>query len=430
VFFSDATDEYELYVMASDGTGSPQQLTKPGDAPTAFRYSPVWSPYSKHIVFTDKAGRVFAHSLGAVGDNGTIAAGATSLLDTDPWASPPSVSWSHDSKWITYAKQEDRSGQSAIWVCNVAEAKPTRITSGFFDDAAPVFDRKGDYLFFASRRSFNPTYSDIDTTFIYTNTSLLAAVPLRADMASPWAPKSDEEDWRKLAKADKKDDKKDDKADDKKDDAKPADDGVSGTWDGMATGGEPLPPEGVPFTLSLRMAKDFSVRGNLAAAVYSGPIENGKYDPATKTLTFGLTTPGGQAVFSLTIDGSAMKGSVSLGDQAFSISGKRTSAGGGDDKARDGDKKSDAKKDGDAKDLVKVSPQLLTLAGGYVPQPNSAIVREGGKRTTVRREDNPTNLARMPGQSPQETRIETPQTDQRVFASRCDPSTIRRESQG
>lgn len=355
-FFSDATDEYELYVVPSDGTGSPQQLTKPGDAPTAFRYNPVWSPDSKHIVFTDKAGRIFVHSLGAVGEDGVIAPGSTRLLDTDPWANPPGVSWSHDSKWITYAKQDDRSGQSAVWVCNVPEAKPVRITSAFFDDAAPVFDRKGDYLFFASKRTFSPTYSDLDTTFIYMNTSMLAAVPLRADIASPWAPKSDEEDWRKLAKADKKDEKKDEKGDakdEKKDDAKPADDGVSGSWEATATGGAPLPPEGVPFTLSLRMAKDFSVRGNVAAAIYSGPIENGKFDAASKTLTFALSTPGGQATFSLSLDGGTMKGSVTVGELSFTISGKRTAvASGGDDKAKDADKKPDAKKDGDAKDLV------------------------------------------------------------------------------
>ncbi|MFN0134176.1 MAG: PDZ domain-containing protein [Phycisphaerales bacterium] len=355
-FFSDASGEYELCVMPSDGTGGLQHLTTAGDTPTAYRYSPTWSPDSKHIVFTDKSGAIYVHSPGALGDDGAFARGTTKLLDTEPWGNPPTVSWSHDSKWITYAKQEDRSGQSAIWVCNVAEAKPTRITSGFFDDYSPTFDRKGDYLFFAGRRTFNPTYSDLDTTFIYTNASVLAAVPLRADIASPWAPKSDEEDWRKLAKADKKDEKKDDKGDakdDKKDDAKPADDGVSGSWDGMATGGAPLPPEGVAFTLSIRMAKDLSVRGNLAAAIYSGPIENGKYDLATKTLTFALTTPGGQAAFSLTIDGSAMKGSVTVGDQSFTISGKRTSVGaGGDDKAKDGEKKTDDKKDGDKKDLV------------------------------------------------------------------------------
>ena len=65
-----------------------------------------------------------------------------------------------------------------------------------FSDTSPAFDRKGDYLYFASNRTFRPTYSDIDTTFIYNQGQVLLGVPLRDDVKSPYLPKSDEETWK------------------------------------------------------------------------------------------------------------------------------------------------------------------------------------------------------------------------------------------
>ena len=74
-YFSDKTGEYELYVTQSDGRGETKQLTKDGKC---FRYDPVWSPNSKHIVFTDKTGAIYLHTLG----------GETKLVDTDPFLRP------------------------------------------------------------------------------------------------------------------------------------------------------------------------------------------------------------------------------------------------------------------------------------------------------------------------------------------------------
>ena len=58
-YFADITGEYELYVKQSDGKGETRRLTNDGQA---YRYSPVWSPNSKYIVFTDKTGTFFLYS--------------------------------------------------------------------------------------------------------------------------------------------------------------------------------------------------------------------------------------------------------------------------------------------------------------------------------------------------------------------------------
>lgn len=199
-YFSDATDEYELYITQSDGKGETRKLT---DGGKAFRYNPVWSPDSNHIAFTDKAGAMWLHS---------IESAETKVFDQDPWARNVSMNWSHDSAWITYAKALDaRTPKSAVWVYDVANNKTHQLTSGFFNDSSPVFDRKGDYLFFASNRAFNrPKYEDQGTTFIYSDTAVLLAMPLRSDVKLPMRPKSDEESFKSEDEAaDKKpDDKK------------------------------------------------------------------------------------------------------------------------------------------------------------------------------------------------------------------------------
>ncbi len=182
-YLSDASGEYELYVMQSDGKAESRRLTHDGGR---YRYTGSWSPDSKLITFSDKSGALFVHD---------VASGETTLVDTDPWSNPISANWSHDSQWLAYAKSgSNRNG--AIWLYNVGSKEKHRVTSGMFQDSLPTFDRKGDYLFFASNRKFDaPIYEDAGTTFVYTDTDVLVVVPLRDEVGSPWAPESDAETW-------------------------------------------------------------------------------------------------------------------------------------------------------------------------------------------------------------------------------------------
>jgi len=201
-YFCDKTGEYELYITQSDGKGETKQLTTDGQA---FRFSATWSPDSKYIVFDDKTGSLYLH---------TVETGETKLIDKEPWAGRSRVSWSHDSLWIAYTKGGDNR-LSSIWLYKTDTGEKHRVTSDMFEDTWPTFDRKGDYLFFASNRDFSsPVYEDIGSTFVYTNTDVLVAVPLRDEVGSPWAPKSDEETWGDEAKEEDKDDNGDKANDD------------------------------------------------------------------------------------------------------------------------------------------------------------------------------------------------------------------------
>ena len=209
-YLSDLTGEYELYIKQSDGKGETRRLTNDGQA---FRYSPAWSPDSKHILFTDKTGAIYLH---------TIEPAKTVLVDRDPWASTPTISWSHDSSWIAYDRRgDDKIGIASIWLYEVKSGNKHQVTDGMFNDGSPTFDRKGEYLFIASSRQFGPPlYEDLGTTFIYGNTQVLVAVPLRNDVKNPLLPKSDEAPIAAKPE-EKKDEAKKDEA--KKEEPKPAD---------------------------------------------------------------------------------------------------------------------------------------------------------------------------------------------------------------
>ncbi len=196
-YFSDASGEYELTLIASDGSGEQRKLTSNGKG--SFRVDPTWSPDSKRIAFRDKAGRILVH---------TVESGETKTLDVDPLIGDDSSSWSFDGRYLAYAKGSERNRLFAIWIANVETGEKRAVTGEMFNSVTPAFDRKGDYLYFVSNRSFSPIYGELDTTFVYAGTQVLLAAPLRADMKSPWAPKSDEETWTKKDEKGDKDEKK------------------------------------------------------------------------------------------------------------------------------------------------------------------------------------------------------------------------------
>ena len=178
-FFSDASGEYELYVVAADGSAAPRQLTHIG---AGFRYRPVWSPDSRRVAFYDSSGGIYLHA---------IESGETKKIDRDPLVSKPQMSWSPDSRWLAYARGAQGSPRyTAIWLYSLEDKQTHQVTSGSFNDSWPVFDREGNYLFFVSTRNFNPpTFDPIDyNNFIYPWPDVVLATPLRSDVGLPWSP--------------------------------------------------------------------------------------------------------------------------------------------------------------------------------------------------------------------------------------------------
>jgi len=370
-YFSDEPGEYELFVRPADSRpapddkakkdepqpipagwsdSAPRKLTSLGEG---FRYAPRWSPDSKHIAFFDQNGRMFLT---------TVESGETKEFDKDPWMGRPAFSWSHDSNWITYDRADSDNSNGCIWIYNVKSGENTQLTANMFDSGTPTFDRKGDWLFFNSKRAVDsPRYSDIDATFVYSDTAVLLMAPLRKDVKSPWLPKSDEEvikkDEPKKDDAKKDDDKKDEKKDNG-DKAADADDGLSGTWEAKATGGT-LPPDGLSFTFKFTLAADGKVTGSMSSPMGTGE-GTGTFNKETRELDFSANIGGEDVSLKGTFKGEEATGTWTVGDQAGDWTAKRTAAAEGAAKSDD-DSKSDDKKPDDKKDDKKDEKKELKI---------------------------------------------------------------------
>jgi tricorn protease len=178
-YLSDRSGEDELYLAPQDGMGKEIRLTTDGKM---FRLPPVWSPDSKKLLFADKDVRLFYVD---------IETKQPVLIDQGKYDDLTDYSWSPDSKWVAYAKAaENRYG--VIYLYSLADRKSTAVTTSFTQSWNPVFDPAGKYLFFLSNRDYNEVLGVFDFEFANPKATRVYVVTLRADLPSPFAPKSDE----------------------------------------------------------------------------------------------------------------------------------------------------------------------------------------------------------------------------------------------
>jgi len=229
-YVSDETGEYEVYITQSDGLGETRQLTEGSET---FYYGATWSPDSETIAYADKAGNLYLTEIGT---------GDTTFVEKEPWANPITPSWSRDSRYLTYAMQQDESITSVVKIYDTESGESLQVTSGFFSDSNPVFSRDGKWLYYASARDFtSPTYEDVGSTFVYNQTSKLIAVPLNDDVEHPFAAESDEETWEEDDEDDADEDDSDDGDDDESDNEADAKGALHGTWEATITGLSAIP---------------------------------------------------------------------------------------------------------------------------------------------------------------------------------------------
>lgn len=212
-YWSDQSGEYELYIMDAGKTTAPKKLTSLG---AGFRYNLYWSPDSKKLAFIDKSQKIQIYD---------IASGQTTQVDKGLRMTPDalenfSCAWSPDSRWLAYNRDLENY-HNVIFLYNTADKKLTQATSGFYDCSRPVFDPAGKYLYLFTNQHFQPSYSDIDNSFIYANSTQPAFIVLKKSTPSLLYPKNDTV-GNKKDDAPAADDKTTAKAGKKKDDKKDA----------------------------------------------------------------------------------------------------------------------------------------------------------------------------------------------------------------
>ena len=175
----------EIFTLPAEH-GIIRNLTRsPG---VAERY-PTWSPDGNRLAWVDQAMKIWIFDREKK---------TTTEVDQGLWMfhgglSNFRVSWSPDSRWMAYSRGLD-TRQRAIYIYDTDEGTRHQVTSGFYDDSAPVFDPEGKYLYFRSGRTMRPVYSDLDTTWVYNNSTNIVVVPLRKDVPSPLHQRNDDEE--------------------------------------------------------------------------------------------------------------------------------------------------------------------------------------------------------------------------------------------
>ena len=207
-YFSDRSGEYELTIRPADGSGAERKVTSLG---AGFRYRPTWSPDSKKLVFVDQAMRINLCDV----ETGKFTVVDKGLYMFEGELEGFRVSWSTDGRWFAFARDAENRN-SVIFLYDCKSSTLHRVTSDFYAAFAPTFDPDGKYLYVLTNRTFKASYGELDATWIYANTTNVAAISLRKDVPSPLAPRNDVE-----GKDEKKDEKKDDKAKDVKKPPKP-----------------------------------------------------------------------------------------------------------------------------------------------------------------------------------------------------------------
>ncbi len=169
-YWSDGSGEFEIYLKEVNSGNAAKKVTSIGKG---MGFQLYWSPDSKRIAYINDLQQINVMNV----SSGEIETIDKTTQNTYSSLQGFGVSWSPDSKWLAYSKGVANLNE-AIYLYSVEQKKLFQATSGYYNDTRPVFDITGKYLFFATDRNFNPSYSSLDATWIYPNSTQLAFATL------------------------------------------------------------------------------------------------------------------------------------------------------------------------------------------------------------------------------------------------------------
>lgn len=178
-FFSDASGEYQAYIIPYD---RPEEKTMLTNFPDGYPSNLAWSPDSKKLYFTTD--RKEFYSLDVASKN-------LKKIFQGEYGAVRGFDISSDGKWITYATS-GKNNVSIINIYDVAKDEHHTVTTPWYDSYSPIFSQDGKYLFFTSARDFQARYSDVEWNAAYDISSFVFVLPLAKDTPNPVIIKGDE----------------------------------------------------------------------------------------------------------------------------------------------------------------------------------------------------------------------------------------------
>jgi tricorn protease len=185
----DFSGESEVWRLAANGTGKPEQITTgaPIATPTQ-RRDLLPSPDGRWLAHTDKEGRIWLTDLKT---RATREVARARLGEV-----PQLQAWSPDGQalaWQLALRQPDR---AQLQLYRVADGHLVTLTSDRYDSDGATFSPDGQWLYFASSRHFATTgnsapWGDRNTGPFFGFRSQLYALALQPGLRSPFAPKDE-----------------------------------------------------------------------------------------------------------------------------------------------------------------------------------------------------------------------------------------------
>jgi tricorn protease len=115
----------------------------------------------------------------------SVETGHARRLDESAFGRPTGPAWSPDGRWVAYSFPASAK-TSQIKLAEATDERLTEVTEPQFKDSCPSFDPTGKYLYFLSRRTFDPVYDSLFFDLGFPLGARPYLVTLRADEPSPF----------------------------------------------------------------------------------------------------------------------------------------------------------------------------------------------------------------------------------------------------
>ena len=182
-WLSDDSGEYRLIIADQRGKIAKEiKLAEKG-----FYGELYWSPDNNRLIFSDNFQQLWVAN---------VENGSTKIIDQNTITHPePSAmaSWSPDSKWVAYTKQTNNMFRQ-LFIYSVDDRKSYTVTEGIAEVRSPVWDKKGERLYFLASIDYGPKAAWLDmSTIAFTPKFQIYYALLTSKHDSPLLEKSDEE---------------------------------------------------------------------------------------------------------------------------------------------------------------------------------------------------------------------------------------------